>query len=118
MKNIKSFGVLALVLTPIFFLQGCDEKNAKELEAKGTQTFQNALQDSGLQETLQSHKEKIQEFLDSNQTQQFLDNQTQILQQGINQLGKVLESNETKAILQQQMKNLNEILGGKKESVQ
>ena len=43
MKNIKSFGVLALVLTPIFFLQGCDEKNAKELGAKGTQTFQNGI---------------------------------------------------------------------------
>lgn len=112
MKNIKSVKILTLAFASVLLLNGCDEKSAKELEEKANQTFQNALEDSGLQETLQSHKERIQEFLESNQTQQFLDNQTQILQNGIQQFGKVLESNETKAILQQQMENLNELLGG------
>lgn len=91
----------------VFLLCGCDE-----IAQKGSQTLQDALEDSGLKDTLIEKSEQLNEF--NNQARDFLQSQGEILQE---EVGKALESNATKEMLQQQMENLNEILGGKpKES--
>ncbi len=93
------------------FLCGCDE-----LAQKGTQTCQNALEDSGLKDTLIEHGKKLDAFLDSNKTQEFIEKQNQILQESIDEFKSTLESNTTKEHLQKQMENLNEMLGGESKS--
>ncbi|WP_279129238.1 hypothetical protein [Helicobacter winghamensis] len=97
---------------------GCDEKSLNDLENKAGQTLQNAMQDSGLKDTLNSHTQKLNDFLDSNKTQEFVEKQAQILKEGANELEKFIESNKTKEFLQQQMKNLNEILNSNKNGAQ
>ncbi|TLD83178.1 hypothetical protein LS70_005355 [Helicobacter sp. MIT 11-5569] len=100
------------------FLNGCDEQSLNDLENKAGQTFQNALQDSGLKDTLESHAQKLNDFLESNKTKEFIEKQTEIIKDGANELGKIVESNKTKEILQKQMENLNEILEGKQNTNQ
>ena len=113
MKNIKSFKILTLVFASALFLNGCDEKSAKELEEKANQTFQNALEDSGLKDTMESKAKELNEFMESGKAQEFIDKQTQILQDGADALGKIIESDKTKELLQRQMENLNNILNNK-----
>ena len=57
----------------VLFFCGCDE-----LAQKCTQTFQNALEDSGLKDTLLEHVYKLDAFLDSNKTQEYIEKQNQI----------------------------------------
>lgn len=113
MKNIKSFKILTLAFASMFLWNGCDEKSAKELEEKANQTFQNALEDSGLKDTMESKAKELNEFMESGKAQEFIDKQTQILQDGADALGKIIESDKTKELLQRQMENLNNILNNK-----
>ncbi|WP_299550122.1 hypothetical protein [uncultured Helicobacter sp.] len=100
----------------MFSLMGCDKQSLRDLEDKAGQTLQNAMQDSGLKDTLNSHAQKLNDFLESNKTQEFVEKQTQILKDGANELGKIIESNKTKELLQKQMENLNEILNNNQNS--
>ncbi|MBX7491531.1 hypothetical protein [Helicobacter turcicus] len=102
------FGALLVIFA------GCDEQSLNELENKAGQTLQNAMQDSGLKDTLESHTQKLTDFLESNKTQEFVAKQAEILKSGANELSKIIESNKTKELLEQQMKNLNEILESSK----
>lgn len=113
MKNIKSFKILTLAFASVLLLNGCDEKSAKELEEKANQTFQNALEDSGLKDTMESKVKELNEFMESGKAQEFIDKQTQILQDGADALGKIIESDKTKELLQRQMENLNNLLNDK-----
>ena len=51
--------------------------------------------------------------MESGKAQEFIDKQTQILQDGADALGKIIESNKTKELLQRQMENLNNLLNDK-----
>lgn len=113
MKNIKSFKILTLAFASVLLLNGCDEKSTKELEEKANQTFQNALEDSGLKDTMESKAKELNEFMESGKAQEFIDKQTQILQDGADALGKIIESDKTKELLQRQMENLNNLLNDK-----
>ena len=46
----------------------------------------------------------------------FIEKQNQILQESIDEFKSTLESNTTKELLQKQMENLNEMLGGESKS--
>lgn len=113
MKNIKSFKILTLAFASVLLLNGCDEKSTKVLEEKANQTFQNALEDSGLKDTMESKAKELNEFMESGKVQEFIDKQTQILQDGADALGKIIESDKTKELLQRQMENLNNLLNDK-----
>ena len=102
---------LNLVIEKLLNLGGPD--NAKELEEKANQTFQNALEDSGLKDTMESKAKELNEFMESGKAQEFIDKQTQILQDGADALGKIIESDKTKELLQRQMENLNNLLNDK-----
>ncbi|QOQ98457.1 hypothetical protein [Helicobacter winghamensis] len=115
---VKYYSELLFLGAFVLLSTGCDEKSLNDLENKAGQTLQNAMQDSGLKDTLNSHTQKLNDFLDSNKTQEFVEKQTQILKEGANELEKIIESNKTKEFLQQQMENLNEFLNNNKSNTQ
>lgn len=95
-------------------LYGCSDTDMQNLKDKATQTFQDALKDSNLKETIQNRTEKFNDFLENNATQIFIEEQAQMLQQGLKDSVKILEeiaeSNTTKKLIQHQMENINDIL--------
>ena len=93
-----------------FGLSGCEQSEQRKFEEKLTNTLQNALEDSGLKETLQTHLQNINDFLESNKTKDFIEEQKQILTKEANELGKIVESNTTKELLKEQMESLNKVL--------
>ena len=106
-KIIFSLGIMSVLFA------GCSDESLATLEEKANKTFQNALEDSGLKDTVESKAKEFNEFMESGKAQEFIDKQTQILQDGADALGKIIESDTTKELLQRQMENLNEILSDK-----
>ena len=106
-KIIFFLGILSALFA------GCSDESLATLEEKANKTFQNALEDSGLKDTVESKAKEFNEFMESGKAQEFIDKQTQILQDGADALGKIIESDTTKELLQRQMENLNEILSDK-----
>ena len=106
-KIIFSLGIMSVLFA------GCSDESLATLEEKANKTSQNALEDSGLKDTVESKAKEFNEFMESGKTQEFIDKQTQILQDGADALGKIIESDTTKELLQRQMENLNEILSDK-----